>query len=311
MTRARGALRETTQEVGAMSRTITVGLDGSAESRAAADWAAREAALRELPVRLVHVWEPVPEPMAAPPAGSREDLVREAAERLRLAHPGVPVTAEQRAGTAVAELVGAARDADLLVLGYRALSGLRGFLVGSVGQAVIARTTAPVVVVRAGERAADEHLPDPAGTPSAATAFRPVVLGLDTGRPGGTPLAFAFEEARRRDAALHVVHGGDLAPYHGYGLDAGARPADDLARRRAARLGEVLRPWRERYPGVEVVETSRTGSPADRLLDAARDASLLVVGRRVRHRPVGAHIGSVTHAVLHHATVPVAVVAHD
>ncbi|MCZ9344002.1 universal stress protein, partial [Streptomyces sp. TRM76130] len=39
-----------------MPRTIMVGLDGSAESRAAARWAAREAVLREAPVRLVHVW---------------------------------------------------------------------------------------------------------------------------------------------------------------------------------------------------------------------------------------------------------------
>ncbi|CAL9380444.1 Universal stress protein_MSMEI_3859 [Streptomyces sp. enrichment culture] len=295
-----------------MPRTIIVGLDGSAESRAAAAWAAREAALRALPVRLVHVWEPVPEPMAAPPAGPREGLVREAAEGLRLSHPGVEVTAEQRAGKAVDELVDAARDgAALLVLGSRALSGIRGFLVGSVGQAVIARTTTPVVVVRAGEEAADEHLPDPAGPPSEATAFRPVVLGLDTDRPDDTLIGFGFEEARCRATALHVVQGCGAAPCHGYGLDAGARCDDGLTRQRAARLGQVLLPWRHRHPDVEVVEMSRTGSPADRLLDAARDASLTVVGRRVRRGPFGAHIGSVTHAVLHHATVPVAVVAHD
>ncbi|MCZ9345962.1 universal stress protein, partial [Streptomyces sp. TRM76130] len=130
---------------------------------------------------------------------------REAAEWLRLSHPGVEVTVEQRAGGAVPALVDAARDgAALLVLGSRALSGLKGFLIGSVGQAVIARTTTPVVVVRAGEEAAGEHLPDPAGPPSEATAYRPVVLGLDTGRPDDTLIAFAFDEARRRATALHV-----------------------------------------------------------------------------------------------------------
>ena len=50
-----------------MLRTITVGLDGSRESRAAAEWAAREAGLRGLPLKIVHVWEPVPEPMAQAP----------------------------------------------------------------------------------------------------------------------------------------------------------------------------------------------------------------------------------------------------
>jgi nucleotide-binding universal stress UspA family protein len=61
---------------------------------------------------------------------------------------------------------------------------------------------------------------------------------------------------------------------------------------------------------VEVVEESRSGSPANQLVDASHEASLVVVGRRVRRSPLGAHIGSVTHAVLHHATAPVAVVAH-
>ncbi|GAA0674591.1 hypothetical protein GCM10009548_50500 [Streptomyces malaysiensis subsp. malaysiensis] len=51
--------------------------------------------------------------------------------------------------------------------------------------------------------------------------------------------------------------------------------------------------------------------PADQLIDASRDASLVVVGRRVRCNAFGAHIGAVTHAVPHHATAPVAVVAHD
>jgi nucleotide-binding universal stress UspA family protein len=59
-----------------------------------------------------------------------------------------------------------------------------------------------------------------------------------------------------------------------------------------------------------VDELSRLGSPASHLIDASRDASLVVVGRRVRRGPLGTHIGAVTHAVMHHATAPVAVVAH-
>lgn len=43
-----------------MSRTVTVGLDGSPESLAAADWAAREAHLRAVPLRVVHAGERQP-----------------------------------------------------------------------------------------------------------------------------------------------------------------------------------------------------------------------------------------------------------
>ncbi|MFC8419831.1 universal stress protein [Streptomyces sp. NPDC057236] len=301
-----------------MTRTITVGLDGSPESRAAADWAAREAALRQVPVRLLHVWQPVPEPMAqAPLLGAEthqhwtERIPREAAEGLRLRHPGVEVTTEQRAGAPAEVLLDAARDAELLVLGSRALSGLTGFLIGSVGQSVVARAEVPVVLVRAGEQAADEHVKDPAGIPSAATGFRPVVVGLDTGSPDETVITFAFDEALRRGAPLTVLRVWNLPSSYAYSMAAGFDPREELVQVQAEVLTEALLPWREKYPDVEVTEASRLGSPAGHLIDAAHDASLVVVGRRIRRSPFGVHIGAVAHAVMHHATTPVAVVAHD
>ncbi|MFF9000478.1 universal stress protein [Streptomyces achromogenes] len=301
-----------------MTRTITVGLDGSPESRAAAEWAAREAELRGLPVRLVHIWEPVPEPMAeAPLLGAEthqhwtERIPRESAEGLRLRHPGVEVTTEQLTGRPAEALVDAAEDAEMLVLGSRGLSGIGGFLVGSVGLAVVAHTGRPVVLVRGGEQAADEHEMDPAGIPSAATPFRPVVLGLDTGSPDEALIGFAFEAAARRSVPLRVVHAWNPPPYYAYGMALEPAVERELAKGDAVLLSGVLEPWRQKYPDVEVVEEGDYGSPSLRLIEASRDASLVVVGRRVRRSSVGAHIGTVTHAVLHHSTAPVAVVAHD
>lgn len=43
----------------------------------------------------------------------------------------------------------------------------------------------------------------------------------------------------------------------------------------------------------------------------ATDAGLVVVGRRPRRAPLGAHIGSVAHAVTHHGAIPVAGVPRD
>ncbi|CAL9283172.1 universal stress protein [Streptomyces olindensis] len=301
-----------------MSRTITVGLDGSSESRAAAEWAAREAKLRGLALRLVHVWQPVPEPMAqAPLLGAEthqhwtERIPREAAAGLRLRHPGVEVSTEQCSGNAAEALCSAAEESALLVLGSRGMSGLGGFLVGSVGQAVLAHAELPVVLVRAGEQAADEHEMDPTGIPSAAAPYRPVVLGLDTGRPDEGLIEFAFDAAVRRATSLRAVHGWNPPPYYAYGLSADPGFHDTLAQSEAAGLAEVLGPWRRKFPDVEVLEESRHGSPALHLIDASREASLVVVGRRVRRNPLGVHIGPVTHAVLHHATAPVAVVPHD
>lgn len=301
-----------------MVRTVVVGLDGSTESRAAAEWAAREAKLRGLPLKIVHVWEPVPEPMAQAPLLGAETqqhwtarVPREAAEGIRLRHPGVEVTTEQLTGGSADTLVKAAADAELLVLGSRGLSGFGGFMVGSVGLSVVAHAERPVVLVRAGEQAADEHEPDPTGIPSAATPYRPVVLGLDAASPDDAVIEFAFAEAARREIGLRVIHGWNLPPYYVYGLSADAQLHDEIARQQAAVLAEALRPWRQKYPNVEVTEETPSGSPGVRLVDASREASLVVVGRRIRRSPFGAHIGPVTHAVLHHATAPVAVVAHE
>ncbi|OLZ69055.1 stress-inducible protein [Streptomyces sp. IMTB 2501] len=300
-----------------MPRTITVGLDGSPESRAAAEWAAREATLRGLPVTLVQVWEPVPEPMAQAPLRGveayrhwTEKILREAAEGLRLRHPGIDVTTEQLSGRPAEALVTAAKDADLLVLGSRGLGGIGGFLVGSVGLAVVAHTERPVVLVRAGEQAADGHESDRAGSLAAAAPFRPVLLGLDTADPDAAPIEFAFDAAARREVPLRVVHGWNPPYYYAYGMAADPEVTETVARSDAAALDEVLSPWRQKYPDVEVITESRCGSPSLLLTDASREAGLLVVGRRVRRSGVGAHIGTVTHAVLHHATAPVAVVSH-
>ncbi|MGV9251982.1 universal stress protein [Streptomyces sp. NPDC003697] len=299
-----------------MPRTVTVGLDGSPESRAAAEWAAREAKLLDVPVRLVHVWEPVPEPLAqAPLLGAEtqrhwtERIPREAAEGLRLRHPGVEVMAEQVLGHPAESLVEAAEEAELLVLGSRGLSGVAGFMVGSVGLAVVARAERPVVLVRAGEQAADEHEMDPAGVPSAAARFRPVVLGVDTINPDEAVLAFAFDAAARRGTSLRVVHGWSLPPHYWTSLVPEPDPRT-LGEEESTALTELLRPWRAKFPDVEVHEESHLGSAAEQLIVASREASLLVVGRRTRRSPLGAHIGHVTHAVLHHAASPVAVVAH-
>ncbi|MFF7790848.1 universal stress protein [Streptomyces sp. NPDC007991] len=285
-----------------MIRSVAVGLDGSAESRAAAEWAAREAKRRVLPLRLVHVWEPVPAPVAlAQFLGAdtqqrwSERVPREVVEDLKLRHSGLDVSVEQVSGRPAEVLTEAAKDAELLVLGSRGLSGIGGFLVGSVGQAVVAHTEQPVVVVRAGDQATGG----------------PVVLGLGTDHPDDTVITFAFEAAARRVTPLRVVHVWNPPPYFAYGLPADPELDAALGKQDAATLAEVLNHWKEKYPAVEVIEESRPGSPAVHLVDASRDASLVVVGRRARRSPLGAHIGPVTNAVLHHATAPVAVVAHD
>ncbi|GAA3791428.1 universal stress protein [Streptomyces phyllanthi] len=298
-----------------MPRTVTVGLDGSPESLAAAQWAAREAERRGLPLHLVHAWDWQPYTRPVPPTAAQRHwggrVLREATEQLHDRHPHLEITSEQVPQPPVTALLAASAEADPLVIGSRGLGGVVGFLVGSVGLALTAQMSRPIVLVRSDARAEDEHQPDADCHPSTATPFRDVVLGLDHEHPDDAVIAFAFEAAAQRAARLRVVHGWSLPPYVAYDPAADPGLNDELARQDRNAVDAVLAPWREKFPGVEVDEQTAIGNAGAHLADAAADASLVVVGRRIRRTPLGAHIGPVTHAVLHHATAPVAVVPHD
>ncbi|WP_311775902.1 universal stress protein [Streptomyces lateritius] len=88
-----------------MTAQVTVGLDGSKESLAAVGWAATEAVLREVPLRLVHVEEwpntpEVPSPYGRTLAERAESVLRDGADRVRKEHPGLEVLSERARGRA-------------------------------------------------------------------------------------------------------------------------------------------------------------------------------------------------------------------
>ncbi|WP_432193163.1 universal stress protein [Streptomyces sp. bgisy027] len=296
-----------------MPRTVTVGVDGSPEGLAAADWAAREARLRAVPLRVVHAGEQQPhayapfatEAVALPGEDRCARMLQDAEVSLTYRHPGLGIIAEQLAGQPAAVLSAAAREAEVLVLGSRGLGRASGRLFGSVALAVVGRAEGPVVLVRAEADDAYRHRADSRGIASETTPYRDVVLGLRLpGRSAEAVLEFAFDAAARRATGLRVVHGWNAMPLP----RAGER--DERALEPDGPLAETLRPWREKFPGVEVTEEAVIGRPGAHLADASRDASLLVLGGRRRSTPVGPHIGPVTHEVLQRAIAPVAVVPH-
>ena len=73
-------------------------------------------------------------------------------------------------------------------------------------------------------------------------------------------------------------------------------------------LHESVARWSEKYPGIDVVAKSVVADPAKALVDESAGAELLVVGSHGRGGFAGLLLGSVSHAALHHARCPVAVV---
>ncbi|WP_395298199.1 universal stress protein [Kitasatospora hibisci] len=292
-----------------MSYGVVVGIDGSAQSAAAAQWAAREALRRGLGLRMVHVagteadalerelggGSAVPEPVA---------VIR---DRIAAASPGLDVSCELRPGSPADDLAAVGRRAELLVLGSRGLGGFAGLLVGSVGLRTAARAGCPVVLVRAG---ADGQ----GGTDGPGGVPGDVVVGVEGDRPCDAVLAFAFRHAADTGAVLRAVESRDVSHGGPYTTEAPVCERDirdSLAAAEQLRLQDALGRWREKYPEVRTEAELHPGSPAGALVAASRSASLLVLGRRTPKHTLGApRLGAVTQSVLHHAHSPVAVVPH-
>ncbi|MFI0901061.1 universal stress protein [Streptomyces sp. NPDC020983] len=288
----------------AMVEQLVVGIDGSPASAAAAEWAGREASMRGAAVRMLNVWRaPTSNVQFSPgPEGLRmweETRAFDAARQVEQDHPEVVATAEQVPGAPVQALVEAAGGSAMLVLGSRGAGALAGYVYGSVGLQVVARCDRPVVLVRQPDAGPGEEGAE-------------VVLCVDLGRPCDALMTFAFEEAAARGAVLRVLHVWDLHRKYGYAVPAfSPQLKHQLHREKAEELSSLLEPYRAGFDGVRVVEDLAEGSVTDGLVTTASAAGLLVVGRRRRRTPLGVRIGAVTHAVVHHAPCPVAVIAHD
>ncbi|MFJ9566133.1 universal stress protein [Streptomyces fuscichromogenes] len=288
-----------------MQPVVTVGLDGSPESLAAARWAADEAERRRLSLRLLHAWPLLaPEPARVPAEVDQnywaKRLVRTTRAELQRRHPGLSVVESLVADDAQDALLHAASESEMTVLGSRGLESVQSYFLGDVSMPVVARAERPVVLVRA-------ESPD-GGAPSAVPGR--VVVALKLHGPCDDLLDFAFHAAAVRGAPLLAVHGRSV-PLHArvpWGLDHDI--AEEIRRDVQVRLGRALHLWREKYPQVEVADGIGLESPAKAVVQAAEGAALLVVGRRQHRHGLAPHLGPVAQAAIHHGYCPVAVVPH-
>ncbi|MFJ1967336.1 universal stress protein [Streptomyces sp. NPDC087903] len=286
-----------------MDLPIVVGVDGSEPSLRAADWAADEAALRGAPLRLVYasLWERYEgESLAADLSKpseqvTAEDIVRTAAQRVRLRRPDVDVSTDVLPEEPEYALVREGRNASALVLGTRGRSGLVEVLLGSVSLTVAAHADCPVIVLRGSD--------DNQGRP---TAHGRVVVGVGETGPGSAALRFAVEEARLRGATLDAVRAW-RCPAH----ETTDHPllVGEPARLHEQHAVEALEQALKDAPAdVELRGRTEEGPARRVLLAASHEADLLVVGARRDAGHLGLQLGRVAHAVLHHAACAVAVV---
>ena len=139
---------------------IIVGIDGSSHSRRALDWAISETAIRHAPLTVLTVqeaiigyWGPVIYPGDAELTEHARKVAQDETDNAlrKLAPEARPqeVTVLAVVGAPAEEILGAARDADMIVIGSRGAGGFKKRLMGSVSYTVLHHAPCPVVVIPA------------------------------------------------------------------------------------------------------------------------------------------------------------------
>ena len=143
---------------------IIVGIDGSTHSERALEWAVQEAAIRQVPLRVITVFHrtvshwgagAITDPQEHANAMQAREAAQDATDKA-LAHAGdahpKSVTVDALGGIPAEELVNASRDADMIVVGSRGAGGFARLLLGSVGSQVVHHAHCPIVIIPAEER---------------------------------------------------------------------------------------------------------------------------------------------------------------
>ncbi|MCQ6553310.1 universal stress protein [Streptomyces sp. C10-9-1] len=278
------------------SGRIVAGVDGSDPAHIAAQWAAAQAHRRNVPLHLVHAVGTTRETLFTSDEtirlvrGAGERLLSVTRDRLTARFPDLEVTCELLSSGPQEALRELASPGETLVVGNRGQGGFGSLMLGSVGLGLVSDSPVPVVVVR-GEPA------DGAG--------RPVVAAVrdEDDRPWAV---LAAQEASLRGVGLRLLSVWGLVPQVGGVVS--LLDGSGAAGRHRERIESLAETVRAELPGpaVEVaVETSASAGGA--LVEASREAVLLVMGNRRSGRTLGPSVGRTAHAVIHHAHCPVLV----
>lgn len=138
-----------------------------------------------------------------------------------------------------------------------------------------------------------------------ATSVKTVVVGVDGSANAARALHWALDEAYAHGCRVLLVHGVEIgtAAASPYGSGVVLEQLEEAGREVLSHAVEVAR-----AAGVPAETRLEVGSAAHALIEASREAEMLVVGSRGHGGFAGLLLGSVSSACVHHAHCPVVVV---
>lgn len=287
----------------AIRKSFVVGVDASPESNLALDWTRSHAGPDDRIV-VVHAWE-VPlvtgyDMVVTIDPGEIERLSLQGLSELlgRLDDDRLePVTHQGHAGRALVALADEC-DAAAIVVGHRGDSRV-SMMLGSTANYVLHHTERPVIVIRG------DHGEIP----------KQVVVGVDDhdlsdeqGDENESTRALRWAYALPGVERVRVVHAWFL-PALAVGMFATVAAETDTMDAAAKQVVDRVMASAGPPPEhLEVVGEAVRGTPGFALIEASRDADLIVVGSRGRGGFKGLLLGSTSAEVASHSHAPVAVI---
>jgi nucleotide-binding universal stress UspA family protein len=186
-------------------------------------------------------------------------------------------------------------QAEVIVVGRRAASGLERMFVGSTSTSLATTAACPLIVISS------------AANPGPTTTHHRIAVAVGTGRTDKA-LRWGCVEAQSRQAALDIVH---VIPAQSSTALALVSPPSDAEATWQTRVKRELEnrvaPLREEFAGLTIETHPLIGVPTDQLIAKSAEVDLLIVS--VRTRPItGIALGGPIRGVLAHALSPVALI---
>ncbi|HCA86012.1 MAG TPA: universal stress protein UspA [Streptomyces sp.] len=137
-----------------------------------------------------------------------------------------------------------------------------------------------------------------------------IVVGVDGSEPSREALRWAVRQAGLTGASIDAVMAWEWPGYVTWGgmMPPAAPTEETIEESTQQTLLTTIAETVGAAPPVEIRALTQPGGPVQVLLDAARGASLLVVGCRGLGGFKGALLGSVSQHISHHAPCPVVIV---
>jgi nucleotide-binding universal stress UspA family protein len=274
-----------------MYRRILIAVDPQGLVTGAAPAVAALAAPEGAQVRLVSVHAGVDH--AGPEPG--EQILRRLSQELQAHRLAVQVERREESGEPVAEAIAtsaAAFGADLIVIGSHRRGDVRGFFIGSVGRALAARVSTPILVVSHG----------PVRPPA---VLRHVLVAVDGGELSNQAVlaAAALAGPQTEVTALYVdISASGLGAYPSSGLGAyplytDPSPADQEGARALEAAVKVLRDAGVNAVSRRAYSLDGTAAAIARTADEL-DTDLIVLGSRRPGNLEALLLGSVAQSVV-------------